>query len=461
MPQDSPSLLILSPISGSGARTIRFGPDTRRTTVFPFPNRLSSTLRTTRSAATLLCGFALTLTAFLPSVNAQDEENKWEMLGGRSFQAEFVRATEDGVVLKSVDSGAEKEFKFSQLSIASHFKAVKLAKPKAFSKPLPKAPVKEVVQPAAPEFTIDASEIAEYPFPDDPTIEQWIEVLEQANADKNVMVEWHCLPERMQNDIEDLGVEAVGMLSKGQFLQINSLMASVRKIVTEQKDYVFGNKYFQQIPMEKAELENAWPKVAGLIAAFSDSKHWQQDNFTKGNFVPSMSNFVSEVIPHLVSLGDLAPPGTPGINEVPQFKIIKSGKSRATVEMTLMGNTETLQFQKVGKKWVVPSKMNDLRKQVDEAKKALAGFDRSQIGQFSAAISVIIPPVAMLAEAKSQAEFDRHVETILGQAQKMREGLRGGGVGPGGRGPGGRGPGGPSAGGSGSSKGPASTSGGF
>ncbi len=382
---------------------------------------------------------ALLLSGFSSAAFAQSEGGVliWKFIDGREFQAEFVRLTDDGVVLKSAENGREAELKFSRLSIASHFQAMKLGNPEAYNKPLIKAEVKPIV--AEPAFTIDVDRTLQYPFPDDPTVEQWLDVIVlELNENKNSMVLWHMLPEKMQGDVEDVMILAVEKVGSGMVTQIKTLMGELNTIVQDKRDFVLNNQFVKSQPGVAEQIESLWPQIAGLVGAVTAEEHWEMSNFQKGKVVPWMANFMGQVVPHAEAMGEavrpLLPPGAPSGDAKFSYKIVKQSNGRATVELELEGQpNQTVELQKVGKKWVVPGWMNQMRQGVDNAKKELDQFAGIPFG-VNLAIGGVVGAAGKLAAAESQAEFDTEIQGLVGMLQGMiPAGGPGGPGGPGGR----------------------------
>lgn len=397
------------------------------------------------AAALAVVGVALT------DLSAQEAAGpqKWTYKAGSEFReidAEFVRLTETGVVLRSTANGREAELPLATLSIESHYQAVKLANPEAFSKPLVKAP--EELEVAPPPFELDASEMLKSPFPDDPSIEEFLGILKRESDADNPLVFWHALPTKMQNDVEDVAVKAVGKLGRSVITQLRSLFRNLNTIVQEKKEFIKNNPYVAAQPQVVAMVEPLWPEIAGLVGAFSDEQHWQAENFEKGKIVPWVANFAAAVIPYGKQLGESVKPMLPPEAQAQMesetafnYKILSQSANRGKVEITFNGQPPMeVEVQKVGSLWVVPAWMNPMREILDGADPGLDNLSTTVLPAVTGGLFAVNGIVGRLAAAESQADFDEAVQNLVDMVQGMiPAGGPGGPAGPGNAGsPGGR-----------------------
>ncbi|MEZ6135263.1 MAG: hypothetical protein R3C53_10170 [Pirellulaceae bacterium] len=394
--------------------------------------RLQPSLTILALCTAFLCSFAPRVQAQEP---AEASPTSWVSADGRAVAAEFVRLTEDGVILRLTTSGKEVAVPFASLSLESHLQALKLADPEAFSKPLVKAPVKTIVEDYVPEgqaFTSD--EILISPFVAGTSLEQFLDKGIAEIKRGNMFVVWHALPPRMQNDLEDVMVKAMGNLGKQPIVQLRVLLGSLSGIVHEQRDFIFGYPAVAAQPEVIAEMEPDWPKLAGFMTQISDESKWQVENFEKGKIIPWLAKFAADVAPYA---------DTDEVQEFDiQYKIISQSADRATVEFTLSGlpptapavPPTTLDLQKVGDIWLVPTWMNELRRGVDQAKQGLDNAAGS-MAMLPMMMTPVVAAVQSVERAETQLEFNAAVDAILGLFQGMAP--------PGGGGPMAGGPGGP------------------
>lgn len=364
----------------------------------------------------------LTVVACAPISVGQDAEGplQWSLVGGKPFEAEYVRTTDKGVVLRQPSTGRESEIPFSKLDIKSHFQAKKLGNPEAYNKPLVKAEVKPDV-PEVELATATPEDLAS-PYPSDPTIEQFLSTLKTESEAQNFAAIWHAIPPRMQSDIESLVEKAADKIGPGPIGQVRKMMQSISTIVQDKSDFVFNNAQIQQIP-GLDQVKPMWPEISGLVGAIALEQHWQPENFKKGKILPALVTMQKTVHPFMLELSEqvkpMLPPGVePG--EGFDYKILSQSKDKAEVEMTSAGQPpQKVVFQKVGKIWIVPALMNQVRKGLDDATKAVDELQPSQVSTATFALTGINAIVGQLAAAESQSEFDGSVAQLMQMVQGM------------------------------------------
>ena len=372
---------------------------------------------------------------------------KWTSVAGKEIEAEFVRRTDKGVVLRLKANGQEAEVPYAQLSLESHLQAIKLDKPEAFSKPLLKAEVKSEVVAAEPTLILDAAEILRSPFTKDMSLERYLEVMQREVQAGNMMVGWHGLPPKMQGDIEALASQGAELLGSGTIAQWRTLLGNVNTIIQEKRDFLLKNPALASQPQVTSIAKQIWPQLAGFSGSFTKESLWQAANFQKGNFPTWLADFTAATVPHGMALYETIQPMLPPQAPAPQtllaaeFKILSQSADSAEIEVTVPGvPPQKKKMQKVGNLWIYPKEMNEARQQLDAAQEWLANADASQLAPFKIGLTGAIAVTGALAHAETQAEFDAAVEQLTAMAQAFAP------AGP----PGRNGPPGSSSGGSGS-----------
>lgn len=344
---------------------------------------------------------------------------QWSLVGGKPFEAEFVRTTENGVVLRQPSSGRETEVPFSKLDIKSHFQAKKLASPESYNKPLVKAEVK----PEGPKIELARAlpEDLESPFPADPSIEQFLSTVKRELEAGNIGVVWHAMPSRMRDDIDTLAEKAGEKLGPTRVGQIRKVMESVGIIVQEKSEYLFANPMINSQPGVAQMVKPIWPEISGLVGAMTLKEHWRADNYKKGNLFPSLVTFTKTIKPFADALEPKVKPLLPPQANAPQtfeYKILSQSKDRAEVEIDAFGQPkQKVALQKVGNIWIIPSMMNDMRKGIDEGTKAIDNLQSSDLSMFSFGLTGVNAIVGKLAAAESQQEFDDSVQQLVTMVQ--------------------------------------------
>jgi hypothetical protein len=168
-----------------------------------------------------------------------------------------------------LSDGREAKVGLSSLSLDSHLQAVKLANPAAFSKPLPKAEIKQEIKVEIPELSLNVDEMLRSPFPSNPTIEQFLDILQREHAAGNFFVDWHAIPPKMQSDIEDLVVKSVEVVGPTTVNQIRILLRDLNTIVQDKQEFILAHPMVASQPQLVAQLEKHWPLLTGTVGAFT------------------------------------------------------------------------------------------------------------------------------------------------------------------------------------------------
>ena len=115
------------------------------------------------------------------TVGVEPAPTTWTNDKGVPIEAEFVKMTDEGVVLRFAPDGREAAVPINRLSIDSIYQAVRLANPSAFSKPVPKA---EVIPegPVLPEFNMTVEDLLQNPYSESTSLEDYLEISRACRA---------------------------------------------------------------------------------------------------------------------------------------------------------------------------------------------------------------------------------------------------------------------------------------
>ncbi len=338
------------------------------------------------------------------NLSAQDAM-KWTNLEGKEIVGEFVRMEGKTVVIR-LENGKEAKVPLASLSLESHLQALKLAKPEAFNKEVVKAPV--VVEAAKIPFKIATSAVMSSPFEADPKIDSFMRTFTDEVNRGNFFVVWHMLPPKMQTDLSTViskNLQNLGPSFPTQMKKATTLLAS---IASKKKDWLIDPAVTgQELPPEAvAQYNENWPYIIAFLEGLSDPAVWE--NSFRPDTVP---NFLAAVLVNGQYLAPLA--GKAGVQML-SYKVLSESADRAEVELTLGGQVmPAVSFQKVGKIWVAPDLMNNLRQGVDMALNAPASPQAA--GAFSALMATAIPVLNKLDGCKTKEDFKKTLDSL----QKM------------------------------------------
>jgi hypothetical protein len=341
------------------------------------------------------------------------EPTKWTNPDGKEIVGEFVRMNDKSLTLR-LANGKEATIALSSLSLESHLQALKMAKPDNFTKELVKAP--EMVEPAKLPFKLTASSVITSPFDDDASIDSFMQTFTKEINRGNVFIVWHMMPPPMQTDMAALiskGLIAAGPTAPNQMRKVFTMLAS---ITSKKRDWILDPAITSApIPeTELAKINEAWPAIVGFFTDMSDKSIWDPNNF-RPEKVPS---FLASLLVNFQYFEQL---GTEKLS----YNIVSQSADRAEVELSIgPQKSPVVQFQKVGKIWVAPELMNEVRKQLNSAAKVQMG---PQVATgFSQAMFIVLPVLTKLDDAKTKDEFKKTVESITAMIPMPPGGLPGG-----------------------------------
>ncbi len=390
--------------------------------------------------------FLLFAIAFGFVENAHAQKLKWSGASEKSpvIDAEFVRIEDGNVVLKK--DGKEIPVPLSKLSLESHLQALKLAHPEAYAKPVPKAPV-------GLELTDESKKLLEYPFPEDPSVEQFLDKMIEELDSGNSMVLWHALTPEMQADVEDIVLGTMDSGGKELLVQIKALTRNLATLVRDKKTFILANPMVGRNPQVARGLELAWPHLVSLTETLADKPNWDIANFRSGNFAPWLAALfekLKKVNAGAAAMAKLAPAGVPTTKESLSYKVVSQKGEKASVQTTnpqlialfakpkaasnqqaanpsmggmgsMMPNQrprqpapnaptkpEKIELVKVSGRWLPKVMVDKWKDGVADAKKdadiGIAGM--------SAGLALITPIVSTLAKTSNQQEFNAVVDRL-------------------------------------------------
>ncbi|MFO0942121.1 MAG: hypothetical protein U0930_15390 [Pirellulales bacterium] len=338
----------------------------------------------------------------LPGNLLAQDALKWTNVDGKEVVGEFIRMEGKTVVIK-LDNGKEAKVPLASLSLESHLQALKLSKPEAFNKEVVKAPV--IVEAAKMTFKIAPLSVMTSPFEDDPKIDSFMRTFTDEVNRGNLFVMWHMLPPKMQTDLATViskNLQNLGPTFPTQMKKATTLLAS---IASKKKDWLIDPAITgRELPPEAiTEFNEQWPYVVAFLEGLAEPSVWE--NPFRPETVP---NFLAAVGVNFQCI-------TPAINksgmQLLSYKVVSESADRAEVELTMIGTPPSVvAFQKVGKVWVSPDLMNQMRKGVDVMLNSPPSTAASLA--FGGAMATFLPVLNKLDACKTKEEFKKILDSI-------------------------------------------------
>ncbi len=410
------------------------------------------------------CFFLALPLAFGQVQLSAQEGTQWTSTSGKTIEAEFVRLSDDGVILKLKSNGQQATVPFSSLSLESHLQAIKLGKPEAFSKPVPKAEIAPVIE-VPPLISYDLDSVLRSPFSESQSLQVFVDTLSSELEQGNNFAVWHALPEKMQTDLEDLIVAAMAKVGKQPVVQVRTLLNDLNTIIVDKKDFIFGNATLTGDKQTRKELYSHWPMLEQFVGSISKDELWQSENFEKGNVENWLANFLCTLGSNQPSMDMLSEEaGIPRMKLSDVVTVASAQADKGKIRIGMPGLPPAAAQEYVVRKfndiWLVPAWMNQLKEGVEKAQTELEKADADQVRSvIQTGLFAVVPTFSALARAETQEEFDAIIEGLKPLIDSVKENIpaegfnpamvagldpaAGGGAAgqPGGRRPPGRGPG--------------------
>jgi hypothetical protein len=300
-------------------------------------------------------------------------------------------------------SGKETKIPFTSLSLESHLQALKLGKPENFTKELVKAP--EMVEPAKLASKMTPRSLLTSPFEDDPSIDSFMQTFAREYNRGNAFVAWHMMPPKMQNDMAAAISKVLVAAGPSAPNQLRKVFEHLASIAAKKRDWILDPDVTgAKIPEEQlALIKTAWPAIVGFFTDMADKSLWDSNNFKQEN-IPT---FLASIIVNFEYFESVKNPEISLLS----YNIVSQSTDRAEVEIMVGPNkSPATQFQKVGKIWVAPELMNQIRKGLDQSAKVPMGPEVAQ--GFSSVMFIALPLIAKLDEAKTKDEFKKTIESV-------------------------------------------------
>lgn len=426
----------------------------------------SSHLRTTAlrcSVASLALATYLIMPTSAWAQAADGELQKWvDETGSFQIEAKFVKLDGANVVLVTPE-GKQLNVPYAKLSLSSQLRAKKAADPKAFVPP-------ELPSAYAPP------PLAANPFPEDPTIEQFLDTLRGELKAKHADVLWYAMPEDMQAEVEKIVIKAAEVVGPKTFKQLQAVLPNLHTIVRDKRSMILANQRIARQPELAKNLAEILPASEQMIEVLTRPTTWSSQNFKPGKVGPWLVGFMNDLAKSTEKLDEIvkrlmpdpatlaakqgagnqaasgqgypagqgAPNGQAAAKRQKPFdwanlvessyKVIEKTTDTAKVEFQgADGAKEQVTFKKVGRTWLPQPVADNWQVGLTTARSLLDGMDKAAIDQvrggISSGLTVVHGMLTSLANAKTQQEFDQLLDPFIGQLEQSARGMMQGGPG--------------------------------
>ncbi len=351
---------------------------------------------------------------------AAGEVETWvDETGAHKIQAKFVKIEGDNVILQTAE-GKTIPVPYAKLSLGSQFRAKKHADPKAFeAAPLPSA--------SAPP------PVAESPFPEDPTIEQFLDtILEQMKAGKPDVL-WYAMPKTAQSDVEAIIIKSAEILGPKTLKQMQAVLPNLHVIVRDKRSFITANPRIAQRPEVAKQVNVVLQAAEPLVGLLTQSSTWSSENFKPGRASQWFMQFLNDTLKasdkmaSTIKAANMGPEGAMRADSPiamisnMTYKVKEKTNDTATVEFYDKGvktGPKISKFKKVDGRWY-DSEIEAGYAKIAETRSMLENLDKATIDQVRSVVSTTLTTsnaiLGQLANAKTPQEFNQLVEPFVAQ----------------------------------------------
>jgi hypothetical protein len=252
--------------------------------------------------------------------------------GQHKIEAKFVKLDGGNVVLLTAQ-GKQIKVPYAKLSLSSQFRAKKAADPKAFEAP----PLPSSYAPPP---------LADNPFPEDATIEQYLDTLFGELKEGHADVIWHSLHPEFRADMEAIIVKSAEVLGPRIFKQLQAVLPNALTIVRDKRSFILGNPRIARQPEAAKILAQVLPATEPIIEVLTRPTTWSSENFKSGKVGPWLMLFGNDALKAYLQLVKTLKPilvarGIP-VGEIGdiKYKVLEKTADSATVEFARRSETK-------------------------------------------------------------------------------------------------------------------------
>lgn len=358
--------------------------------------------------AILAAMLLVTVAASAPAQEPDSATQTWvDETGTHKIEAKFIKLDGPNVVLQTAD-GKQINVPYAKFNLSSQLQAKKADNPKAFEPP----PLPSSFAPPP---------LRENPFPEDPTIDQFLEVLlVELKADR-LDVFWFALPADMQGEVESIVIKVADLAGPKFFKQLQVVLPHALTIVRDKRSFILANPRIARQPPVLKTFSAVLPALEPLLEVLTRPATWSSENFKAGKVGPWIVAFVNDlskankqltaVIAQLQSVQSTAPVDYKAVT----YKVTEKTTDTAKVEFETPGKPkQEVAFKKVGRTWLPAEVADKGLAGLVAARSYLEGMDKAGIDQLrsnlTTGLTVANGVLGSLANAKTQQEFNQMID---------------------------------------------------
>ena len=337
--------------------------------------------------------------------------------GSHKIEAKFVKLDGPNVVLLTA-LGKQINVPYSKLNLSSQLQAKKLDNPQAFEPP--KLP-----------SSFAAPPLPENPYPEDPTIDEFLEIFQTSLKEGRAEGLWYALPPDMQNEIELIVVKAADIAGPKFFKQLQSVLPNVLSIVRDKRSFILSHPRLVRMPEVVKPLSVLLPAIEPVLEVLTKPARWSSENFKGGKVGPWIVDFSNDLIASekqvVAALSQLQvfKASMKGFDiESLTYKVLEKTADTAKVEINVAKQPkQVINYKKIGRTWLPVETADNGLASLVEARNYLERMDKAAIDQLrlnlSSGLTMANGVLGSLANAKTQMEFNQLIDPFIGGMEPM------------------------------------------
>ncbi len=368
----------------------------------------------------ITCAIGLSLSAPHRAAYAQSPDSPiltwFDDSGTHKIEARFVKIDGTNVVLVTAEN-KQLNVPYDKLSLPSQLQARKLENPSDYE--APELPSSFAAPPLGPS-----------PYPENVTLEQFLEVLTKEVKEGRNEALWYALTPEMQADVEAIVIKTADLAGTKFFKQLQSTLPNMLSIIRDKRSFILSNPRIARNPELSKAMSAILPATEPLIEVFTRPATWSNSNFQPGKVGPWLVKFMNDskpikkLVPAITQLPAFAKYKLPNL-ENSTYKILDKDKTAesATVEFESPNAPKTeVVFVKVGNTWLPKDIATSGPEGLAAAKAYLDGMDKAAIDQvrstMATGVTIANTYLTALTNAKTPQEFTQLIDPWIGMLEK-------------------------------------------
>lgn len=344
--------------------------------------------------------------------------------GTHKIEAKFVKLDGANVVLQT-ELGKELNVPYAKLNLSSQLQAKKLDDPKAFEPP----PLPSSFAPPP---------LRENPFPEDATIEQFLDVLlAEIKADR-VDALWFALTPDMQAEIEAIVLKGADVVGPKLIKQMRAVLPGFQTLIHDKRSFILSHPRLARQPELGKPIAACLAAIDPVLEVFKQPAQWSSENFKPGKVAPwlvaSKVGTVLVAIPQIAATANkrLAAPivsrtGTLDYRQA-TYKVLEKTTDTAKVQFEASGAKHQVSFKKVGRTWLPVELADDGLAGLVAIKSQLDNMDKAATDQLrvnlTTGLTFANAVLTRLNDARTQQEFSPVIDPWLMRIEQwMRQAM--------------------------------------